>query len=57
MQAEVNTHDRNAERLPQVARVRLPDASRDTSLDRLADERVHTIIAANAAATRAVTLQ
>src|SRR4051812_37075382 len=36
MQAEVNTHDRNAERLPQVARVRLPDASRDTSLDRLA---------------------
>jgi len=49
MQAEVDTHDRNGERLPQVAHVRSnADASAVyTTIDQLADERVHTIIAGN----------
>ena len=49
MQAEVDTHDRNAERLPQVARAHATDVSAVyTTIDQLADQRVHTIIAANA---------
>lgn len=50
MQAEVDTHERDGERLPQVARAHSSDVSHVyTTIDQLADERVHTIIAANAA--------
>ena len=49
MQAEVDTHERNGERLPQVARAHSSDVSAVyTTIDELADQRVHTIIAANA---------
>ena len=48
MQAEVDTHERAGERLPQVARAHPNDVSHVyTTIDQLADERVHTIIAAN----------
>ena len=49
MQAEVDTHQRDGERLPQVARAHASDVSHVyTTIDQLADQRVHTIIAANA---------
>ena len=49
MQAEVDTHQRDGERLPQVARAHPGDVSHVyTTIDQLADQRVHTIIAANA---------
>jgi membrane fusion protein (multidrug efflux system) len=58
MQADVDTHDRDAVRLPQVARVRKSDAiAVYTSADQMADQRVHTIIAANAVTARASALQ
>ena len=52
MQAEVDTHHRSGERLPQVASS-TPSYATDVfrSLDHLADERVKSIIAANEAGT------
>ncbi|MGZ5149407.1 MAG: HlyD family secretion protein [Burkholderiales bacterium] len=51
MQVAVDTHDQNGDRLPRVAKSAPRDAS-DVfrSIDRLADERVRAIIAANVAA-------
>ena len=48
MQVEVDTHDRDGERLPQLARS-TPQYATDVfrSQDSLANERVRTIIAAN----------
>jgi len=58
MQAAVDTHDRKGERLPQLAHVRTNADARAvyTTIAQLADERVHTIIAANTAA-RATAVQ
>jgi membrane fusion protein (multidrug efflux system) len=50
MEVEVDTHERAGERLPKVARAASYETRAFTSIDKLADERVAEIIAANGGA-------